>query len=68
MRRTGVRLPAPAEVRSKIDHAEEDRIFSNDIAVAGDLIRTKKIVDTAHEAARKENIELGGTQTIPFTL
>ena len=47
-------------IREKIDHAEEDRIFSNDLAVVWELIRSKKIVATANDAAQRGDIDLFG--------
>jgi len=38
-------------IRSKIDHAEEDRIFSDDIEKAIEIIRNKEIQTIAHDNA-----------------
>ncbi len=55
-------------VRSQIDHAEEDRVFAKDIAIAAEIIRNKQLVDTSLEVAQKENINLNGSQDELFGL
>ena len=47
-------------VRGKIDHTCEDRIFADDLRVAGELIQSKKLVRVSMEIAEKENIDLNG--------
>jgi len=47
-------------VRSEIDHAEEDRIFANDIKVAHNIITSKKLLDLTYSVAEKEKINLKG--------
>jgi len=47
-------------VRQHIDHAEEDRMFGEDIAAALELIQTKKLTETAAEVAASANIDLNG--------
>ena len=47
-------------VREKIDHTNEDRIFANDLAAAGQLIRSKEMVRVSLEEAEKEDIDLNG--------
>ncbi len=55
-------------VRSKIDHAEEDRVFAMDIAIAAEIIRNKQLVSTSEEVAKNENINLNGAQNELFGL
>ncbi|MEN8153558.1 MAG: histidine ammonia-lyase [Acidobacteriota bacterium] len=47
-------------IRENIDHACEDRIFSNDIAVARDIIESKKLVEISEKEAKKEKRDLTG--------
>ena len=47
-------------IRSRIDHAEEDRIFANDIAVLHDLITSHELVALTYSVAKSENIDLNG--------
>ncbi len=47
-------------IRSRIDHAEEDRIFANDIGIAHDLINSHELVDLTYEVAQHEKIDLKG--------
>ena len=47
-------------VRDHIDHAEEDRVFGNDIQKASALIISKSLVETANQAAEKQGIDLNG--------
>jgi histidine ammonia-lyase len=47
-------------IRSRIDHAEEDRIFANDIQVMHNLIESEELVGLTYEVAGKENIDLNG--------
>jgi histidine ammonia-lyase len=47
-------------IRTKIDHAEEDRVFSEDIQTALETIKSKELVEIANQAAIKENIDLNG--------
>ncbi len=47
-------------VRSRISHAEEDRVFAKDLAVARELIVEKTLVHTANDAAEKEGVQLNG--------
>jgi histidine ammonia-lyase len=49
-----------ALIRSRIDHAEEDRIFANDIAIAHDLITSQELTKLTYETAANENIDLKG--------
>ncbi len=46
------------KIREHIDHADEDRIFSNDISVARDIIKNKILPETSVVIAQKENIDL----------
>ena len=47
-------------IRSKIDHAEEDRVFSEDLKIARSIIASKELNDCASNTAKKENINLNG--------
>ncbi len=47
-------------IRSKISHAEEDRVFANDIEKAIDIITSRKILQIAEEVSSKNN---GSLQT-----
>lgn len=47
-------------IREHIDHADEDRIFSNDIAVARVIIKGKKLAEISETEAKKENRDLTG--------
>ena len=51
----------PAGVtRGKIDHAEEDRVFAEDMATARQIIAQGDLVEAANQSARRENIDLKG--------
>ncbi len=45
-------------IRSKISFADTDRIFSEDIHVAAEMIKNKEIVQVVNDICRKERIEL----------
>lgn len=45
-------------IRTKINHAEEDRVFSDDIQTAQEIIQSKKLVEIANQTASKEGINL----------
>jgi histidine ammonia-lyase len=47
-------------VRNEIDHAEEDRIFANDIKVAHDIITSKQLIELTYDVAQNEKINLKG--------
>jgi len=47
-------------VRSKIAHADDDRIFGEDIEVARDIIANGELVKAATESARKNKVNLVG--------
>ncbi len=47
-------------VRTKIDHADKDRIFAKDIAKAHLIITKNELNQIAKETAQKENIDLNG--------
>lgn len=47
-------------IRQKISHAEDDRVFSEDMQKACALITSKELVQTAHNTAQKEKIDLNG--------
>jgi len=55
-------------IRTKIDHAEEDRVFSRDLNTAKEMIRNGDIVRTANEAARAKHIDLDGENHERFSL
>ncbi len=57
-----------ALVRQRIDHAEEDRVFADDLEAARQLVASQELVQTANEAAQKANIKLGGGQSEHFRL
>ncbi len=48
-------------VREKVDHADHDRFFADDIKVCQQLIKTFKLKETADTIARKEKIDIAGT-------
>jgi histidine ammonia-lyase len=47
-------------VRTEIDHAEEDRIFANDIKIAHTIITSKRLLNLTYFIAEKEKINLKG--------
>ncbi|MDQ3394317.1 MAG: histidine ammonia-lyase [Bacteroidota bacterium] len=47
-------------IRSRIDHAEEDRIFSEDIKITRKSIISEELVNISKETARKEQLDLKG--------
>lgn len=47
-------------IRKKIDHAEEDRIFANDIREIHEIITSGALVKKTYEVAEQENINLKG--------
>jgi histidine ammonia-lyase len=55
-------------IRSKINHAEEDRIFSDDLQSALDLIENKSLLKLSYEISEKENIPLNGEYNELFGL
>lgn len=55
-------------IRTKINHAEEDRVFSEDIQSALETIQSKKLVELANQIAIKENINLNGEKNELFKL
>ena len=46
--------------RGKIDHAEEDRVFAEDMETARQIIAAGELVDAANQLADQENIDLNG--------
>lgn len=67
--KSGVILEACHEViRSRIDHAEEDRVFAHDIQIARDMIKSGELVKTAHKAAESNNINLKGPYDELFSI
>ena len=55
-------------IRTKINHAEHDRIFSKDIQSALETIQSGKLVEIANQTASKENINLNGETDELFRL
>lgn len=55
-------------IRQNIDHAEEDRIFSNDIEITHQLIVNKELVKITNNTAQKFNINLNGEYDELFRL
>ncbi|REE05974.1 histidine ammonia-lyase [Marinoscillum furvescens] len=55
-------------IRSQIDHAEEDRIFANDIRKAHNLISSGAINSTAYDIAQKHDINLKGDYYEQFSI
>jgi len=53
-------------VRDHIDHADEDRVFANDIRQAQDLIQSHIISHKADKIANKLNIDLNGSYDEQF--
>jgi histidine ammonia-lyase len=47
-------------IRSRIDHAEEDRIFSDDIITTRKLIISEELVTISNEIALQEQLDLKG--------
>ena len=47
-------------IRNEIDHAEEDRIFANDIIIARDIITSKRLFQLTYDVSDKEGINLKG--------
>jgi histidine ammonia-lyase len=47
-------------VRDEIDHAEEDRIFANDIEVARDIITSKRLIELTYNIAQNKDIDIKG--------
>lgn len=57
-----------ALVRSKIDHAEEDRIFADDLETALELVSSKALSELASNVAKKQNLDLDGEYHEQFRL
>ncbi len=55
-------------IRARIDHAEEDRIFAEDILKARDLIASGLLVNTAYETSLNHNIDLKGPHYESFSI
>lgn len=53
-------------IRKEIDHAEEDRIFANDIKISHDIIVSGKLLELTYHIAEKEDINLKGSQHESF--
>lgn len=47
-------------VRKRISHAEDDRVFGDDLEKARELIASQEFVQTAHQVAKKKRINLFG--------
>lgn len=55
-------------IRTRIDHAETDRVFSDDIQKAQEMIQNKELSELANYVAKKENIDLNGKNHEIFKL
>jgi len=55
-------------IRAKIDHAEEDRVFADDMATARQIIASEELVRTANHIANQENIDLNGSYHEQFRI
>jgi histidine ammonia-lyase len=67
--KSGVILEACHElIRTEIDHAEEDRVFADDIQKAHQLITSGLLKKTADEIARSNNINLNGKEYELFSV
>ena len=55
-------------VRTQIDHAEEDRVFAEDIKKAHEIITDGALRRMADDTAHKYRINLNGTQHEPFSI
>lgn len=55
-------------VRSKIDHADRDRIFAKDIAKAHQIVSSYELSRIAQKVAQKEHIDLNGVYDDLFQL
>ena len=55
-------------VRQHIAHADEDRVFGEDIAAARQLIATKQLAATANQFAEKDGTNLNGPHHDLFTV
>jgi histidine ammonia-lyase len=55
-------------VRSRIDHAEEDRVFADDIHILGEIIRQQELVTLTQDIASHENLDLYGPYYEDFGL
>ncbi len=55
-------------IREHIDHAEEDRIFSNDLAVARKLIVSGELIAASRQAAVQGDIDLDGEYGREFNI
>jgi len=55
-------------VRSRIDHAEEDRIFSRDLADARDIIVSGNLRQVSESAAAKAGVDLQGGHADMFAM
>lgn len=55
-------------VRTKIDHAEEDRIFAEDIGIAREIIVSEELTAMAKSTARQNQIDINGALGELFAL
>jgi histidine ammonia-lyase len=55
-------------MRSKIDHTEEDRIFSEDIEKALSIIQNHELANLSNEIEENKNIDLNGEYDGLFNL
>ena len=55
-------------IREKIDHAEEDRIFGDDLITANELIQTYRLKECINTEAARHKIDLAGENSTIFNL
>ena len=55
-------------VRTKIDHADKDRIFAKDIAKAHAILNSNELNLIAEEVAQQEHIDLNGDHNALFRI
>lgn len=55
-------------IREQIDHADEDRIFGDDLVTARQIIQSKRLAEASLQAATEQKIDLRGDQFERFGL
>ncbi|MFY0624976.1 MAG: histidine ammonia-lyase [Reichenbachiella sp.] len=55
-------------IRKKINHAEEDRVFSKDLQSALEIIESQSLTKVSYKKSKKENIPLNGEYDELFRL
>jgi histidine ammonia-lyase len=68
MRSSAILEACHQRVREKIDHAEEDRVFADDLEKARRIIQNRELTDIAQKTALNENIDLNGETHDTFSL